>query len=50
MLTTVGSLCVHSNTALPECMALALKDHMVAAHGLAGTWYVTGNDTTATCP
>lgn len=51
-LTTVGGsqLIVSGNPALPECLALAFKDHLVAAHGYAGIWTVSGNDTTATCP
>jgi hypothetical protein len=51
-LTTVGGnqLIVSGNPALPECLALAFKDHLVAAHGYAGIWTVSGNNTTATCP
>jgi len=49
-LTTVGSLTITDNTAFPQCMAIALKDHLVAEHGFTGSWTISGNDTTATCP
>jgi hypothetical protein len=48
--TLSGFLDVRGNTALPECLALAFKDHLVAAHGFTGAWSIFGNDTTATCP
>jgi hypothetical protein len=40
---------VESNPSLPQCLALAFKDHMVTAHGFTAPWYISGNDTTATC-
>jgi hypothetical protein len=49
-LTTLGSLFAANNTALPQCLALAFKDHMIAAHGFTGSWTISGNDATATCP
>jgi hypothetical protein len=49
-LTSLGlDLTVQDNTALPECQALAFKDRLVGL-GWPGTWVVSGNDTTATCP
>jgi hypothetical protein len=51
MLTTDGGpLEIFNNPSLPECVALAFKDHLIAAHGFTGSWYISGNDTTATCP
>jgi hypothetical protein len=50
-LTTVGGgLEITRNPAMPQCFALAFKDHMVAAHGFTGPWAIASNNTTATCP
>jgi hypothetical protein len=49
-LTTVGVLDIWGDPALPQCLAIAFKDHLVAAHGFAGPWTISGNDMTATCP
>jgi hypothetical protein len=49
--TVVGKyLDIRWNAALPECLAIAFKDHLVAAHGFTGTWTISGNNTIATCP
>lgn len=49
-LESADLLSVVSNPALPECQALALKDRLVAAGGLAaGSWSIEGNDAAATC-
>jgi len=48
--TLVGSLVVVSNTVLPECFALAFKDHLITAHGFVGGWTIRNNNTAATCP
>jgi hypothetical protein len=48
--TLGGPLYVQGNTSLPECQALAFKDHLVTAHGFTGSWFISGNDTAATCP
>jgi len=45
-----GGLYVTDNPVLPQCLALGFKDHLVAVHGWAGTWSISDNDTTATCP
>ena len=42
-------LMVDYNTSLPECIALAFKDNLIAAHGYTGVWSISGNDTAATC-
>jgi hypothetical protein len=50
-LTTLGgALSLIDNPALPQCTALAFKDHLVAVHGYPGAWTISGNDTTASCP
>jgi hypothetical protein len=41
---------VLGNPSLPECFALAFKNHLVAAHGFAGNSIIKFNDVTATCP
>jgi hypothetical protein len=51
VLATIGGrLNVSNNPALPQCLALAFKDHMVAAHGFTGPWAISNNNTTGTCP
>jgi len=49
-LSTVYSLWIRNNAQLPECLALAFKDHLVVVHGFTGSWYISGNDSAATCP
>lgn len=48
--TLGGPLYVQGNPSLPECQAMAFKDHLVAAHGFTGAWSIYGNDWAATCP
>jgi len=45
-----GGLHFTDNTVLPECLAIAFKDHLVVAHGFAGPWTITGNGASTTCP
>jgi hypothetical protein len=50
-LSTVGvAQHIWGDAALPQCLAIAFKDHLVSAHGFTGAWTITGNDTTAICP
>jgi hypothetical protein len=51
VVTTVGWLVIRDNPTLPECLAIAFKDHLVTAHGgFSGVCDIFYNDTTATCP
>ena len=45
-----GNLFITDNVTLPQCLALALKDRLIAATGLSGSWTITGNDVAALCP
>ena len=39
-----------NNAALPECLALAFRDHLALAHGATLVVEIRGNNTAATCP
>ena len=45
-----GDLYIQSNPVLPECLAEELADRLSAAGAIGGTAYISGNDSSASCP